>query len=166
MGRVIGEDRIQANADMPMIHSIIKPASPAPRVRDFVRMFQPQFEEAIVSLRKPHTVRKRPLRMPEPGDRLSCRVWTGLPYRSPQREFFRGRITKVEDFVLMHLGKRMRVGLQWQTAAEAQAFARADGFEDYEAMLRWFDRTHDLARAPFEGIVIHWVPLEGGEIEP
>jgi hypothetical protein len=32
-------------------------------------------------------------------------------------------------------------------------FAHADGFDDWAALVDWFDKTHGL---PFEGIVISW----------
>lgn len=146
---------------MPNSHTVSPVVEAARGRKQFVRMFQKRFEAAIVSGMKPHTVRRRPMRMPEPGDRLSCRVWEGLPYRSPQREILLVEVEKVEDFLLMRMpeGDRMRVGLKWLDAAEAEEFAQADGFVSFVEMREWFERTHDLKRGPYEGIVLHWKPL-------
>lgn len=114
-------------------------------------MFQPQFEPLIVSGRKPHTIRpkrKIPLKVGQP---LSLRVWTGKPYRSPQREFHTANVQKVhpvtidrEDIIVA--GEAM--------SPEAQdAFAWHDGFENAAALRDWFLKTHGL---PFTGELIHW----------
>ena len=36
---------------------------------------------------------------------------------------------------------------------EVDELARADGFDDWEYMLNWFEKTHGL---PFEGLLIRW----------
>lgn len=49
---------------------------------NYVRMFKPQFAPLVESGKKLQTVRPTPKRMPKPGDKISLREWTGLPYRS------------------------------------------------------------------------------------
>lgn len=40
-------------------------------------------------------------------------------------------------------------------ASDADTFAQADGFESFDDMQRWFQKTHEL---PFLGVLIQWVP--------
>ena len=37
---------------------------------------------------------------------------------------------------------------------EAEELAQADGFENFDAMLAWFDKTHGL---PFKEFLVEWV---------
>lgn len=115
-------------------------------------MFQPQFEPMIVSGRKVHTIRpkrKVPLR---PGQPLSLRVWTGIPYRSPQREFMRALVKKVETIVI-DFHNCMHVGGVALTLVEQNRLAWQDGFETYADLLCWFINNHQL---PFRGEIIYW----------
>jgi hypothetical protein len=56
----------------------------APAAR-FVRMFKPRFARLVETGEKLQTIRPMPKRLPEIGDHLSLREWTGKPYRSKQR---------------------------------------------------------------------------------
>lgn len=82
--------------------------------------------------------------MPDPGDILDAREWTGRPYYSPQRKLLQSIIIKVEPFDLDAM--RLR--------EDRDAFARADGFHDWPEMLLWF--IHEYSSAQFTGIVIYW----------
>jgi hypothetical protein len=122
-------------------------------MRTFVRMFKPQFAGLVERGEKLQTVRLTPKRMPMPGDRISLRAWTGAPYRSKQRVLREATITKVDTFSIDTF-PTMRINdirLKYRSACDE--FARADGFEDYPALLEWFRNQHGL---PFEGIVIYW----------
>jgi uncharacterized protein YqfB (UPF0267 family) len=117
-------------------------------------MFQPQFEPLIVSGRKPHTIRpkrKIPLKV---GQTLSLRVWTGKPYRSPQREFLRATVEKVVPVHLSLLNDMTVDGVKL-TIREQNDLAYHDGFPNADALYLWFLATHGL---PFEGELIHWKP--------
>jgi hypothetical protein len=118
-----------------------------------VRMFKPQFAALVESGTKRQTVRPKPKRIPKPGQPISLRTWTGLPYRSKQRVLREATVTRV-DPVTMALGPahQLLLSVGGGTVDEA-AFARADGFQSIEEMRDWFKNTHGL---PFEGIVIHW----------
>lgn len=114
-------------------------------------MFQPQFEPMIVSGRKVHTIRpkrKVPLR---PGQPLSLRVWTGKPYRSPQREFLSAKVWRVGVIGISVDG----IALNGSLLAYDQAYQIAyhDGFESVKELRRWFMDNHEL---PFEGEIIYW----------
>ncbi len=118
-------------------------------------MFQPQFEPMILSGRKLHTVRpprKRPLRI---GQGLSLRVWTGLPYRSKQREFARAivegvdriRITKTS---ISRNGRRLNYYEQGELAWK-------DGFRSLMDFRFWFENTHGF---PCDGELIWFAVTE------
>ena len=100
---------------------------------------------------KCQTVRPTPKRMPQPGDRISLRTWTGAPYRSKQRVLRDGVVTRVrlieiETYAITIDGKRLH-------AFEEESFAKADGFPSVSDLVDWFGETHGL---PFDGIVIEW----------
>ena len=119
----------------------------------FVRMFKPQFAGLVKAGTKIQTVRPVPKRMPKPGDKISLREWTDKPYRSKQRVLIDSHITRVDTFSLDTFPSIRINDIRLKTRREADEFARADGFEDYPALLEWFRSTHGL---PFDGIVIHW----------
>ena len=117
-------------------------------------MFQPVFELLILSGRKVHTIRptrKIPLRVGQP---LSLRVWTGKPYRSPQREFMRAQVEKVET-IRVDFHNCMYVRGVALSLVEQNRLAWHDGFETAADMLCWFINNHGL---PFTGELIYWKP--------
>ena len=131
-----------------------------------VKMFQPRFAPAVQSGEKKQTIRPTPKRMPHAGEIISCREWAGKPYRSKQRELFRGIITEVSRIVIFSHEDGMRVkekldayGIQkrWSAIENSNAFAKADGFKSETAMRRWFVDTHGL---PFAGILIRWAKID------
>jgi hypothetical protein len=116
-----------------------------------VIMFQPWAEALIVSGRKIHTIRpprKRPLK---PNEELSFRVWTGKPYRSPQREFYR---TRHKFTFPVRIGKTVR-RTDYDQLLSKKSVARDDGFLNWAEMSEWFEKHHGL---PFDGDLIHWEP--------
>jgi hypothetical protein len=118
----------------------------------FIRMFRPEFADKIRSGQKLQTVRPVPKRRPAPGDTLSLRMWADRPYASKQIELAESKVTKVEDIVITELGYIVING-NMLSGADANAFARADGFPGMNEFIGFFETVHDL---PFEGIVIHW----------
>lgn len=120
-------------------------------MKSFVRMFKPQFADAVEDGTKLQTVRPRPKRMPKPGDKISCRAWTEKPYRSKHRILRESVISEILSIELfcdsIHLN-----GLRF-TAKQRVEFAKADGFGSFSEMVDWFRQTHGL---PFNGIVIIW----------
>lgn len=89
--------------------------------------------------------------MPNPGDTISLREWTGKPYRSKQRVLMDATITKVSMVDITETGISVN---SW--AEPCHDFAQADGFRDFFELRDWFIQTHGL---PFYGILIEW---EGG----
>ena len=120
-----------------------------------VRMFKPQFAPLVEAGTKCQTVRPTPKRMPKSGDYISCREWTGKPYRSKQRVLNVAPICAVEKITICDTGRELlvSVGNKSLTPEELNAFAAADGFKDAIEMFNWFEATHGL---PFEGVVIKW----------
>lgn len=121
------------------------------RTQSFVRMFMPAFAQMVECNEKLQTVRPRPKRMPRPGDKISLRAWKGKPYRSKQLVLKETTIQDVEDIEIfddsIHISNRRL------SSEEREAFAKADGFANFEKLSRWFQVMHGL---PFEGIVISW----------
>lgn len=119
----------------------------------FVRTFQSRFAELVESGAKPHTIRKTPVRMPKPGDRISLRTWTGKPYRSKQR-ILRESIIESVSAIRIYESSFCIGNETWNfNSPEADRLAVADGFEDFRDLQRWFRATHGL---PFEGVLICW----------
>lgn len=114
-----------------------------------VILFQNQFAELVRSGVKRQTIRCKA--RCKPGDVLSLRRWSGLPYRSKQEVLLESVCTEVlpveVDFECIRIGDASCFGL----SADAQA--QKDGFCDYTSMRRWFFNTHGL---PFAGWVIRW----------
>jgi hypothetical protein len=118
-------------------------------------MFKPQFAPLVERGEKLQTVRPTPKRMPKPGDKISLRAWTGLPYRSKQRVLMESTITRVETIRISAAGIMLGDGLLIRPLDNE--FARADGFDHFPEMADWFQQAHGL---PFEGIVIYWYNAE------
>lgn len=113
-------------------------------------MFKPQFAPLVETGVKLQTVRPIPKRMPDPGDIIDCREWTGKPYRSPQRKLKESEIVRVGKIEV--LPSSLLIDGEFQSKNE---FAVRDGFACYDEMTEWFQETHGL---PFRGIVIVWKP--------
>ena len=123
--------------------------------KSWVRMFKPQFAPLVEVGRKLQTVRPTPKRLPQAGDAISLRAWTGRPYGSKQRVLREATITRVDTFSIDTFPSVRINDLRLKTRRSVDEFARADGFTDWKEMEEWFRATHGL---PFEGIVIHWRP--------
>lgn len=127
-----------------------------PRRRaSFVRMFKPQFAGKVECGEKLQTVRPEPKRMPQVGDLISLRAWTDKPYRSKQRVLREAEVRDVGKITITEVGYEVWDD-GWKvmmTEKSRNAFARADGFEDWPALVGWFRETHGL---PFHGILIKW----------
>lgn len=117
-----------------------------------VRTFQPRFAPLVKAGTKLQTVRLTPKRIPRAGWMIDCRAWTGLPYRSKQRQLRVGVITLVALFTIS-ASWQMAIDCRELAAWESDDFGRQDGFRDANEMLCWFDRNHGL---PFTGILIQW----------
>lgn len=112
--------------------------------------FQKQFTPLVELGSKRQTIRgrrKRPIRV---GDTLY--LYTGMRTKACRRL---GEVVcaKVADVVVeeSYLIVGMNCYRSWDYRCDA--FARADGFPSFEAMLEWFRRQYGL---PFRGQLIKW----------
>lgn len=112
-------------------------------MKTFVSMVKRRFVPMVLSGRKRHTVRPTPKRMPQAGDMIDLREWTGKPYRSKQRRLMLAPIERVAPIVLREWGISIDGVLK-----HCNEFAIAYGFESFAEMLEWFRETHGL---PFSG---------------
>jgi hypothetical protein len=122
-----------------------------------VRMFKPRFAPLVEAGTKLQTVRPRPKRlrdMPKEGDAISLRTWTGLPYRSKQRNLRESLVASVELVLITREGVTTG-GPDRRIEPQCDEFARADGFESWAELIAWFEEQHGL---PFLGILIKWQP--------
>lgn len=116
-------------------------------------MFKPQFAAAIKSGAKCQTVRPTPKRLPIAGEFISLRQWSGKPYRSPQIELRTSVIRKVARVEITMTGVVVD-----SYAEDCEAFAHADGFDNFFDLRKWFIREHGIPNENqnFEGILIVW----------
>jgi hypothetical protein len=134
-----------------------------------VRMFKPQFVPLVTSGAKRQTIRPFPQRIPRKGEMESWREWTGLPYRSKQREIVRVELTLVREiliiledgrFEMAFVDKDIRRPLLIEECVE---IAKLDGFSSLMEMLRWF-RVHYTF--PFRGVLIRAKDLPANQLAP
>lgn len=69
-----------------------------------------------------------------PGEIVSARVWTGRPYRSPQREFCHIKITETDE---VWFDARRGVFLSRGFELDMQRLSRAEGLTPSE-LVGWF----------------------------
>ena len=125
-----------------------------------VRLFKPQFAPMVEAGTKRQTIRPMPKRLPRVGDLESWRQWTGLPYRSKQRELARVKLIHVESVVIHRDGIETCPGTlrvcffgEWNKNRRPwlEATAILDGFGSWVIMREWFKSEYEL---PFEGMLI------------
>lgn len=119
-----------------------------------VVLFKNCFEQPILDGVKDCTIRARRKdgkpRARE-GEVISLRVWTGLPYRSKQREFaqrtvkftFPVRVDKRGIERLDNVGVRLM----------PKKMAKDLGFKDWTQARKWYQSVHGL---PFDGELLHF----------
>lgn len=118
-----------------------------------VKMFKPEFALKVKSGDKRQTIRPVPKIMPITGSDISCRQWSGKPYRSKQELLASGTITLVRP-IKIHADGQFEVAGHMLTWQQQWDFARADGFDTPDKLLKWFSVEHGL---PFTGIAISWI---------
>lgn len=112
----------------------------------------------VASGEKTTTIRQRA--RCRPGDVLSHREWTGLPYRSKQRELCRTKCQGVQRITIREASCTLECEVK--TVSDEQELkhpknldmiARSDGFSTWQELVNWFTKTHGL---PFTGELIRW----------
>ena len=126
-------------------------------------MFQPRFAPLIKLGSKCTTIRPFRKYTPKPGETVSLRMWRGKPYRSEQVEIKQVIINEVNT---VHIGLNyFRVFSRitgnfisspfFTSTEELDAFARKDGFCNWDNLIKWFDDNH-YQGSMFEGQRIEW----------
>ena len=117
-----------------------------------VIIFSARFAEVVREGLKCQTVRPTRKRTVCVLDELDLRAWSGLPYRSKQ--------VKLREVVALSV-HAVRITASWMVLdgrrlnpAEANQFARLDGFLNYANLAGWFQEVHGTAN--FEGVCIRW----------
>lgn len=116
-------------------------------------MFQNQFEVPILAGVKDCTIRaprKDGKRRAREGETISLRVWTGLPYRSKQREFTR-RVVKFTFPVRVSKSGIDRIDIKKKLVSKKMA--KALGFQNWREASAWYRAAHSL---PFDGELVHF----------
>lgn len=143
--------------------------------RRHVIMFQPRFAALAESGAKCQTLRPRRKRQIEVGDIVDLRTWTGLPYRSKQRQLREATVTRVyaaniklrRDTFYPELSCEtlMVGGLLFNNEAAEAGFARADGFKNRDEFFDFFATNYAKASEfgrhlslNFHGQLICWQP--------
>ena len=122
------------------------------------RLFQKRFVPLIQSGKKNQTIRKYPkCELPKRGDKESLRYWIGTPRRSKQQEFAVRTIKDVTTVAIGEQGASFFIHRGVFEIIDLDAFAKADGFKDWDEMVQWFKAVHEL---PFKGILIEYEPPE------
>jgi hypothetical protein len=126
--------------------------------------FQKRFAPKILSGEKRHTIRadRKDGRLPKPGELLH--LYTGLRQKGTQF-LMRTRCTKVQRIGIDDMeddGIKIAIDGYVLVPDEAEAFAKADGFESSTEMMKFWE-----GRLPFEGNIIHWhFPPEAPALPP
>lgn len=110
--------------------------------------FKPQFVEAIRARTKKHTIRAPRVIPVKVGDKLF--LFSGLRHRGAYRILTEAVIcSQIQEIVI---GKSdVTIDGQLCSPDECQRLANADGFDDFETMLTFWE-----GKLPFTGHIIHW----------
>lgn len=113
--------------------------------------FQSRFAPLVESGEKRQTIRAEGKRRhARPGDALQ--LYTGMRTKGCRKLMDTKCTFATEVYICRGIGSPA-VTLAEFGAPDPDAFARADGFDDFHAMLDWFAKMHGL---PFAGVLIKW----------
>lgn len=119
--------------------------------------FKKRFAEPILAGTKTQTIRKPRARHARPGEVVS--LYTGM--RTKQCKLIARRdCLDVSPIVLDFYHGRVEshaTGTAWTTPDALDAFARRDGFADWDALCEFWREEHG-ALERFEGVLIRWAP--------
>lgn len=88
------------------------------------------------------------------GDKVSLRMWSGLPYRSPQTILLESVISEISEVLIEEDLLSIRTADGSYPPTSKEEFSKADGFDSWDDMVKWFSKTHGL---PFLGALIKWI---------
>jgi hypothetical protein len=132
-------------------------------MKSFLFNFQKQFATKVESGEKRQTIRafRADGRLPKVGDMAKC--YTGLR-TSGARLLVAAPVTKVSKVLIDFDEHVIALDCGRLDAGDAEALARADGFDSFAAMMRWFREYHKGAaiEGQFEGFMTEWHSSKGG----
>lgn len=104
--------------------------------------FKPQFVPKVLDGSKPFTIRPTRKHPVPVGNRMSLRRWTGRPYHSPPEEFATAILTLSHPIIITDGSIFDQLTRKPFTFPQAEAIAKADGFDDATAFFRWLRAEH------------------------
>jgi hypothetical protein len=113
--------------------------------------FSPEFADAVASGRKTQTIRQTA--RVKPGQRIQ--LYTG------QRTVVCRKLGEAVCLDVTYVGlaaRRLTLGDVERFPRDFDDFARADGFANFEAMWKWFQKRY--ATESFTGYIIRWAKEE------
>lgn len=127
-------------------------------MKNHVIIFSERFVQKVVIGSKLQTIRPARKRQICPGDQLSLRRWTGLPYRSKQVLLTEALATGSQEIVIasqsLSIGSRTWVWSCEPGRVAMDDFAKKDGFDFWADLTVWFANRYPL---PFHGVLIEWI---------
>jgi hypothetical protein len=119
--------------------------------------FRPRFVEAIAQGAKRQTIRADRKRHAQPGEELQ--LYTGM--RTKQcRLIGRATCESVHHVSLLPFRfQQGRVRVDGYPERALDAFARRDGFADWDDLCDFWSEAHRGESGLFEGVLIKWGPL-------
>lgn len=143
-----------------LIHSVVFP-SIHPRAGQPTNFFQSiEKGEKIHTIRANYEYWKNVVDQVNAGKAyISRRYWTGLPYKSKQKEHSRIYKAGIEK---IHLHNKNKEYIKWQvnnqsTYCKLHMLAQNDGLS-YQDFLGWFFPYKSLTPQAFTGAIIHYTP--------
>lgn len=115
--------------------------------------FSTEFVDAVSSGRKSQTIRQR--KRAKPGDRLQ--LYTGMRTKNCRKIVANDPVCTLVDYVSIR-PDYLTLGDTRKHEGDADDFARRDGFENYAAMVKWFETKYGSPY--FQGFVHVWKPAE------
>ena len=121
--------------------------------------FRPQFVDPILAGLKRQTIRAERKRHAREGERLQ--LYTGMRTRRCRLIGTTTCIgaTNLRLFLAERRAESLDTGNAWTTAEETDAFAAADGFQDWAELKRFWAAEHP-GLATFSGVMICWLALD------
>ena len=112
--------------------------------------FQKRFASIVEGGQKLQTIRAARIDG-KPNATVGCRLYLYMGMRTKScRKLGEAICTKTSQVVITD---DWRILVNGSRVKDEDAFARADGFDDFANLLDWFTETHEL---PFEGSLIEW----------
>jgi len=115
--------------------------------------FKKQFADKVERKEKKQTIRARRKDGRNPQVGQTAYLYFGMRTKGC-RKLGEGLITSVEAVCIERNGYSVNLfldhGLCWN---EKESLAKKDGFESFDEMVQWFEKTHGF---PFYGFLIKW----------